>query len=358
MPRTPRRVSLVSQTAEVLEDLLRRGEWRNFLPGERLLSERLQVSRSTLHIALQLLKRGGLLRPAARHRTCIVGAPSNRTIRSAIVGVLLNQPLEMVHSTTALWLLQLQHHLHLDGFDLRIHDDRPLRRQRGSKRLDALVRITHAECWVLFGPTERIQRWFASRGIRALVIGTTEPVAGLSGLSVDHRAACRHAAGSLLRFGHRRIGLLLPSSMVAENTPSERGFREAFENHPDALPLTFQHDGTVPGLRHGLDLAFQSRTPPTALLVGQSRHAATAAGDLLRRGLRIPEDVSLISRDYDPFLECMVPPITSYRYSWSAVAKRIARLVTGFAQCGAFPRRPVVVIPSRCEGESVGPPRG
>jgi DNA-binding LacI/PurR family transcriptional regulator len=342
----------------VIEELLRRGEWREFLPGERLLSERLQVGRSTLHAALQALKQRGVVRAAARHRTRIVAAPPRRAARSAIVGLLLNQPLEMLHSTTALWLLHLQRRLHLDGLDLRIHDERLPGRQRGSKRLDALVRLTHAECWVLFGPSEKVQRWFAARGIRALVVGTTEPLEGLAGLGVDHRAACRHAAGSLLRLGHRRVALVLPSPMGAENSPSEHGFREAFESHPDATPLLFPHDGTPRGIRHCLDLAFQGGRAPTALLVAHSRHAATVAGELLRRGLRIPGDVSLVSRDYDPFLEHLVPPVTSYRYNWNALARRIARLVASITRRGALPQRAAVIVPSRFEGGSVGPPPG
>ena len=55
------RKSLVSQTADVLRQDLQHGLWPGRLPGELELCQRLQISRTTLRAALEVLTREGLL---------------------------------------------------------------------------------------------------------------------------------------------------------------------------------------------------------------------------------------------------------------------------------------------------------
>lgn len=52
-----RHLSIVEQTAQTLEEAIRRGEIAHFLPSEAALSSTLKVSRSTLRRALAILVR-------------------------------------------------------------------------------------------------------------------------------------------------------------------------------------------------------------------------------------------------------------------------------------------------------------
>src|SRR6185503_7916079 len=56
-----RRPSLVDAAVGILRRDLQSGIWREYLPGEHRLCERLQISRPTLRHALEMLRREGLI---------------------------------------------------------------------------------------------------------------------------------------------------------------------------------------------------------------------------------------------------------------------------------------------------------
>lgn len=59
MVSVPRRISRAAQVLEILRHGLRMHEWSERLPPEKVLSAQLQVSRSTLRAALEMLRREG-----------------------------------------------------------------------------------------------------------------------------------------------------------------------------------------------------------------------------------------------------------------------------------------------------------
>jgi DNA-binding LacI/PurR family transcriptional regulator len=117
-----------------------------------------------------------------------------------------------------------------------------------------------------------------------------------------------------------------------------------------------EHNGTLPGIRRSLEAMLRRSKRPTALLVTRPGTALFVASELIRRGFRLPEDLSLVCRDTDRFLEYFVPNIARYEVNPRSHAQRLARLVL---QCvgGAVPRaQRVRLMPQFRRGESVGPP--
>ena len=56
-----KRPSLVSEATAALRNTLGSDRWADYLPGERVLSSQLRVSRQTLRAALEQLRREGLI---------------------------------------------------------------------------------------------------------------------------------------------------------------------------------------------------------------------------------------------------------------------------------------------------------
>ena len=80
------------------------------------------------------------------------------------------------------------------------------------------------------------------------------------------------------------------------------GFRQGFKSCRDqrVIPTIIEHDRTAAGIRTQLDRVLRADAPPTGLFVAHPQDVLTVLSCLMRRRLRVPEDVALISRQGDP----------------------------------------------------------
>ena len=77
--------------------------------------------------------------------------------------------------------------------------------QKPHKALESLVAQNPNSCWILFGSNAPTQKWFADKGIPAVLLGSCFTPGILHSIDQDMRATCRYAAGRLLALGHTRI---------------------------------------------------------------------------------------------------------------------------------------------------------
>jgi len=355
--KLPQRLSLVSQAADILREQLVAGLWGDVLPGERALCARLQVSRPTLRAALEALRREGWLEVSQGRRRRIRQPERGRrgVPRSTRVGLLTPVPLHRMPPFTMFWVDELRERLGDEGFELALHVSHAPGLARPERWLQRLTAEAPSAAWVLFRTSEPLQQWFDARGLPAVIIGSRFPGIGLPSVDVDYRAACRHAAGVFLARGHRRIALLLPEGGGAGDQASEAGFMEGCRGTGrDAVATVVRHDESVAGVCRRLDSLLAAAEPATALLVARSAHALTALSHLQRRGVRLPQDVSLISRDDDAFLDVVVPSVARYACDAAAFARRVSRIVLQLARTGSVPTRQTLMMPSFVKGETAG----
>jgi DNA-binding LacI/PurR family transcriptional regulator len=357
MPLVPQRTSLAEQTAAVLREALQKGMWRERMPGERELSRQLNVSRPTLRLALDQLRREGLLKSVpGRTRVIVRAAARAKVQQSQVVGLLTPLPLQEVSPFALCWMDKLRELLAAAGLQLEIHSGRRWYSRRPEKDLAALTHQVPAAAWVLFVTNERMQRWFAKSGLAGVLSGSSHVGIELPSVDFDYCAVCRHAVGQFLLRGHRRIVLLLQASGAAGDNESEAGFLEAFQRGAGAhaTPIVVRHDGTPENIRHRLDVLLGQAPRPTAFLVGRSMPALMVASELMRRGVQVPRDAALIARDSDHFLEYFSPALARYRANPDVHARRLARLVIQLARGATRQSRQVRIMPEFLKGESLG----
>lgn len=75
---------------------------------------------------------------------------------------------------------------------------------------------------------------------------------------------------------------------------------------------------------------------------------------LMARGLRYPQDVALISRDDDTFLESMVPSVARYSLDLSLFARTISKLVVAMARSGVVDPKDIRLMPKFVPGRTLG----
>ena len=157
-----------------------------------------------------------------------------------------------------------------------------------------------------------------------VTIGTA--VRGWPRVGIDPAAAAGAAAGHLLRLGHTDIASV--TARCAPGAAPDR-FLAALREHgvvtSPARVLTCDTDpsAAVRAVRSTL----AGRRPPTAVIAGSDELAVGVLAAARRRGLRVPEDLSVVGADDHPFAEAL--GLTTIRQDTEGQGRVAAAMLVG-----------------------------
>lgn len=361
METLPLHLSLVSQTSRILRTEIKKGGWEKWLPPERLLCANLRVSRNTLRAALLLLKEIGLIeaRQGAGNQIVQKKSPSGKQFHLVDVALLAPDPLASLRPTLTLQIDELRAMLSERGIQLHAFCSRLYFLSNPEPLLRKLIAANKHSCWILLRSNPPIQRWFEQNSVPCVVAGSAYSGIALPFRDLDHRAICRHAAGLLLGLGHQKIALVIEKSVRAEDIESEYGFIEALHlsSRRNAAAVVCKHDATVEGMGRMLLRLMKQEKPPTAILVANPFHYLTVVTRLTQMGWTVPQQISVISRDDDSFLDFLVPSPARYVCNPHAVAKLLLKSVLDLLNGALIPRRKVLIMPDFVRGDTLKPPQ-
>lgn len=353
----PQRQSLVAQTAGFLRARIDDGAWREWLPSERSLCELLQVSRNTLRAALLQLRKEERIRPVHGAGNQILQAKAKPRPRAAAhdVALLTPESLERLRPMQTLWIDEMRALLSERGLRLRVFHGTPYYAANPGPALQKLVTRNPHGCWIPLLATEAMQRWFTRNGVPCVVAGSTFAGLDLPFRDLDHRAICRHAAGVLLGLGHRRLAMLTVKSRRAGDLESEAGFLEGVKQsrHADAEAMVITHDDSVAGVLQATRRVLKLSPRPTGLLVVHPYHYLALTSRLAQAGVRVGEDISIVSRDDDPFLAYLSPVPARYAANPHVMARNLLRPVLELLEGNPVSQRAGKIMPEFVRGESV-----
>jgi DNA-binding LacI/PurR family transcriptional regulator len=330
MPLTPKRISLITQTQEVLQEGMRSGRWRHTLPGERSLSEELRVSRWTLRAALAELGRIGCLRIKHGHACTITSRalPNKRSIKKKRIALLSPIPLPRLRQFAVVWIDELKSIFREHDIELNVLDSAKAYRAKPAHALKILVETHPHDGWLLLLSTQTMQQWFQARGLAAVIAGSPYPGIRLPSLDVDQFATGVHVARTVHGLGHRRVALMRPDALTAGILACEMGIRDAIKKA--RTPMDFSVI-TVGEEKHGicriLDRSLSVAAPPSVLITSRADGTLTALSHFYSRGWHVPKAISLVAIEWEPFLANVVPDISHYRVSPLQYARRAARIM-------------------------------
>jgi DNA-binding LacI/PurR family transcriptional regulator len=391
MPLALRRIRLADQVADALRVELDAARWATQLPGEHQLAATLQVSRSTLRQALQLLHREGRLavRRGSRWRPVPAGRGVHRAGRdrgarvpdspppsssapspartgprasgsaAEVVAMISSVPTAEQSWSSILIRDELRAQLQRAGLELQTHVLAQRSPRSGGGALRRLLAHTGAAAWVLASCSEAVQRHFEGSGQPALVLGSAHPGVRLPAFRIDLGAALRHALGTLHRHGHRRLALLLPRTPFA-------GTREVAASLADATPwlrergmavTVREHESSTSGVGSAVSGLLASQARPTALVAMLPGDALSALGHLHARGVRVPAALSLVCLFDDPYLARLTPAPARYACDPAVFVRRLARQLVRLVHSGVRPAS-VAVVPEFIRGGTLQPPPG
>jgi LacI family transcriptional regulator len=174
-------------------------------------------------------------------------------------------------------------------------------------------------------------------------------------LRVDNRRGARLAVDHLLDLGHRRIALVAGPEGNSDALERRRGYRQALAARglePDPaleLPGDFRE---ASGFRAGALLA-DLEPRPDAVFAANDAMAIGCLAALRDRGVRVPEELSLVGFDDVPMARYVKPALTTVRVPIAEVGGRaMERLLQVTATGDGGPPRHHVVVPTLSIRES------
>lgn len=125
--------------------------------------------------------------------------------------------------------------------------------------------------------------------------------------------AGRLAAEHLIGLGHVALGQI--AGPLGLDTASRRaaGFSDAVVSAGLALPALVEAPFEERGAFEAMGRLLQSRARPTGVYVSNLNQAIGSLACVRRTGLRVPDDLSLITYDDDPLAEFLEVPLTAIR---------------------------------------------
>jgi DNA-binding LacI/PurR family transcriptional regulator len=174
-------------------------------------------------------------------------------------------------------------------------------------------------------------------GVAVLTFGEEEPVldqlthhdipmvlaefrlddAKTSTILLDYTTGVRAAVNHLVELGHRHIGFLAGPHKLHSAITRENDFRTAME--AAVLPVNpawiIECDHTLRGGVAGFERMQALGSRPTAVLCSNDMTAIGVLRAAYMKGLRVPQDLSVVGLDDIDFAEFTLPPLTTIRLS-------------------------------------------
>jgi DNA-binding LacI/PurR family transcriptional regulator len=294
------------QVAEAIRSGILAGKWKDTLPGIVALEKEFKVNRNTIQKALKILEGKQWLVSRGQGSRRQIVAPKDCEPKTLKVGMLLY---EEVDSSKGEWIVDSMHHLEEAGHSVVVVPETLSSMKMNVRRVARAVAKYDVDAWLVVAASDNVLRWFMSQPQPVLSICGSSSRLPIAAISLDYHGVFKQMMDNLITLGHRRIICL-----SRENKPTEYD-RQLANPGPVAQSLVthglsfssynwpcFENDPVK--LHRCLDRLFRG-TPPTAFVVDESFLGTVVYHDLIQRGLKVPEDISIF---------CSEPSIAS---GWS-----------------------------------------
>ena len=136
-------------------------------------------------------------------------------------------------------------------------------------------------------------------------------------INFDHVQGMRRALDYLVSLGHQHIAHLVGPQTRASTHERLKGYRQGLAAHKLAFDENYVRPGNYDQPAETWEqstLELLAATPrPTAIIAANDRVAAIALRTVQNAGLRVPDDISIIGIDDQPFCTYLNPRLTTIR---------------------------------------------
>jgi len=358
MKNTIKITTVLGQTIALIKASIANDEWGAYLPPERKLCDELNISRSTLRRALSSLTEQGFIaegRSGKRRRITMRGKAPSLDVESSTKRVLWisKQSFPAIGNISLNLFTSLQNSLPTVNAKLESIKIPHLLIKDSSEGFQDWLDEHPADCYLLHHLPVDVHKQFASREIKAIVLGTSDDKL-LPSIDIDAAAATQHAVSILQQHGHRNICLLRRADNLLGELKVEQTFRTTCkESDIQADVLLCNEDPFL--MREGMQHYF-TQSSATALIATQPEIALQALSWLQEAGINVPKQHSIILLRSERLLNYHSPRISHYTVNESTVARLVFRLTIKVLDSEMLAKQEKLIVPTYVAGESVAPP--
>jgi DNA-binding LacI/PurR family transcriptional regulator len=330
--RLARTQTLVSQTEQALRRAIQRGAFpANRLPTAVELAEQLGVSRETVRLAQEALEREGLLVKYRRKGT-LLQPPALEIRKSAARSTLLGylqadypasggEVEEVTRATAGLMLQGAMREAGRSGFQLVVRHAPHIGMDKALQELCETTRL-RGVIFASFGE-EKLVRQALGLGLPVVLLDHDLNLPRIGSVREDSAQASRLAVKHLSSLGHRRIAYA--HWHLADLNPwriagYRQGLREAGLPRRRAWELSAEI--TESGAARLAEELEGMEPRPTAVICFNNTLAHLLLERLRRRGLRAPEDLSVIGGGGEE-----VRGLTCHQADWYGMGRMAAQVL-------------------------------
>jgi LacI family transcriptional regulator len=256
------------------------------------------------------------------------------------------------------WLRGIEDGLHEPGFTplfvssrWNVKDEMARMEQFIARRVDGII-LLHAQL-------DEPSLIGYSRHAPLLVLGrSVQSSAVLASLPIDNLQGARDATRHLIEQGHRRIAFIAGPPNHEDAIERLDGYRSALEEAGIAFDpeLVEQGDYLETGGVAAMERLCERGPSFSAVFCANDQTAYGARLTLFRRGVRVPEDVSLVGFDDLPTSSYMTPPLTTVRQPTYEIGRLAAEAMVRMIRKQPVSLQPIpLALVTRETTQRVGP---
>lgn len=195
--------------------------------------------------------------------------------------------------------------------------------------------------------TEEHIQAFKTSSVPIVLCATTDENNQYPSVDIDHEAAAYDAVVELLRQGHRKIAMISgPLQDPANGYARYQGYKRALEQANISLSEeyvrigNYRYESGMDTMRHFIELTDR----PTAVFAATDEMALGAIHLIQDSGLKVPDDISVISVDNTRMASMVRPQLTSVAQPMYDIGAVSMRLLTKLMKNEAV-ENPRVILP-------------
>ncbi|MCL1630641.1 catabolite control protein A [Sporolactobacillus sp. CPB3-1] len=192
---------------------------------------------------------------------------------------------------------------------------------------------------------------FKQANVSIVLAATVDEQHEIPSVNIDYEQAVFEAISTLIKSGNRRIGFVSgPLEVPINRKYKMEGYKRALESHDISFDesLVIQGDYTYESGKEAAAQFLSQEITPTAVFVDSDEMAIGTIHEIQDKGLRVPEDIEVISSENTRLVQMVRPTLTSIAEPTYDIGAVAMRLLTKFMNNEKVESR-TVILPHRIE---------